>query len=93
VIIFVILGVLFVLVLVILYFVLAAKPTSVPVGNSTLKPLPSLKVPLLPPLPEQHVLRIAVDWPPRPPPNLLGLDAARKTGCNRLQAREQLHYA
>jgi hypothetical protein len=77
-------GVILVAVLVILYVFLAGKPEKT---NTTLKaPLQSL--------PEQHVLRIAIDWPPRPPPHLAALlHEERKTRCTYMKANQGLHHA
>ena len=64
------LGVIAALVSVILYFTMSGKQT-----ESTSQK--ALSAPLLQP-PNPHVLRIAIDWPPRPPPEI-------KTACNHLQ--------
>ena len=72
------------LVFVVVYFFLAGgKPR-----KTTLKASPPTS------LPEQHVLRIAIDWPPRPPPHLAALlHEERKTRCTHMKANEGLHHA
>jgi hypothetical protein len=100
IIVFVILGVILVLVLVILYLVLAGKPRPLPSslpptttssqGSRAGKPL---KTPITS-LPEPHVLRIAIDWPPKPPALLQHpTKLPTKTGREHLQGQDPLHQA
>jgi hypothetical protein len=83
VVVFVILGVILVVVVVVLYVVLAGKHTANP--QAPTRPLKSQTRQVAP---EPHVLRIAIDWPPKPPTSLL-----TKTGYNLLQAQEPTHQA
>jgi hypothetical protein len=80
-IIFVILGVILVLVLVILYFVLKGSGAKDEAKTGKL-----LKSAMKSAIQQPHVLNIAIDWPPRPPPQI-------KMGFNPLQGRDLSHQA
>jgi hypothetical protein len=79
IIVFIILGVIVVIVLLILYLVLAGKPQTPAATNAKLKSS-------LHSLPEPHVLRVPIEWPPRHPPQI-------KMGYDNLQGWDPLHTA
>jgi hypothetical protein len=74
IIVLVVVGAILVIVLIILCVVLAGKPRGVNQTN------PLLKSQLHSAMPEPHVIRVAVDWPPAPPPQI-------KMELDRMQGR------
>jgi hypothetical protein len=77
IIVLVVVGAILVIVVIILFAVLAGKPHAVNPTNSLLRPPQQLKSAL----PEPHVIRVAVDWPPAPPPQIkMELDSMQGRG-------------
>jgi hypothetical protein len=76
IIVLVVVGVILVIMAIILFTVLAGKPKAVNPTNPLLRQSQQLKSAL----PEPHVIRVAVDWPPVPPPQI-------KMELDRMQGR------